>query len=200
MEGETKQRNGSCAPAEVTRKISLHSAPKILENGLQGMHSNPKLHYNFVVVKVPKADENSKHPVVPPPQQKTHIFVLNKETESENQEYINTPSQHVESKVFFINYKEGDNPDLPGGIKLQEALSQPEQFVTVIEGGSSANNRQGAGANRGAACNFAPRPMENGFHLTNSQNNRHNYMGNKGNSNNLNSNVNFYNNYSQRKP
>ena len=34
------------------------------------------------------------------------------------------PSSVDEPEVFFVNYKDGENPTLPGGIDLQTALTQ----------------------------------------------------------------------------
>ena len=56
------------------------------------------------------------------------------------------PHEPVNPEVFVVNYDEGDNKQLPGGISLQEALSQSLQNARVIdanEGGSSGSDGAG---------------------------------------------------------
>ena len=88
----------------------------------------PQVRFNLVVVKTPEALEGEKPIVVPPPQEKTLVYVLNKKQEEEEQELIKVPFEPQEPEVYYINYEDGENPTLPGGIDLQTALkSVPSQ-------------------------------------------------------------------------
>merc|ERR1712105_577860 len=85
--------------------------------------------------------------VVPPPKQKTLFYVLNRRPDALNQEVIEVPSAPVKPEVFFVNYDQGDDTQLPGGVSLQQALSQSVQQGQTIHGsGGSSLGSIGGGS------------------------------------------------------
>ncbi|MCL4148519.1 UNVERIFIED_CONTAM: hypothetical protein GTU68_020750, partial [Idotea baltica] len=57
------------------------------------------------------------------PQEKTLVLVLSKKGGGGGQQIIEVPAPPGQKpEVFFVDYAEGDNTMLPGGIKLQDAL------------------------------------------------------------------------------
>ena len=85
----------------------------------------PKVHYNLLFIRAPGYKDHPLKPiVVPPPKQKTLVYLLSKKPHGYKQNVIEVPATPTKPEVFFVNYKDGDNPTLPGGIDLQTALSQ----------------------------------------------------------------------------
>merc|ERR1712106_1002331 len=92
--------------------------------------------------------------VVPQPQKKTLVYVLSKKQEAGGQQLIEIPTgPKVKPEVFYVNYNEGDNQQLPGGISLQDALNSASQTGQEIDG--AANGGGGNGGGNGAP---APAP------------------------------------------
>ena len=111
---------------KVSKNIYLYNAPDIpvAKGPFKGELPLPKVHYNFVFIKTPEIGKGLKPVVVPPPKQKTLVYVLSERPPHLDQEVIEVPTEPTKPEVFFISYKDGDNPTLPGGIDLQTALSQ----------------------------------------------------------------------------
>jgi hypothetical protein len=66
------------------------------------------------------------------------VYVLSKRPEAIGQQLIEVPGQLEEPEVFFVNYNEGENPVLPGGIDLQTALSQSAGAGRIIDASGGA--------------------------------------------------------------
>ena len=89
---------------------------------------------NYVFVRTASALNGARPIVVPPPQQKTLVYLLNKRAEVQGQQVIEVPGTPTQPEVYFVNYNDGDNPSLPGGIDLNTALSQSAIGGQVIGG------------------------------------------------------------------
>ena len=125
---------GNCVEPEVTRNVFLYAAPVVARPQRARIPApKPKLEYNIVFVSNP-ADEEALEPVViPPAQQKTLVYVLSKKGDAQSQGIIEAPYHpQPEPEVFFVNYGEGENPELPGGIDLNTALAEMVQEGRVI--------------------------------------------------------------------
>lgn len=146
-EGQARKGDGSCATAQISRNIFLYAAPPAqqIRVGPAPHLPDPKVHYNYVFVRTPETRGGVRPIVVPPPQQKTLVYVLNKRPGAQNQEVIEVPSTPTQPEVFFVNYAAGDNPQLPGGIDLQQALSQSQQQGRIIDGGVAVGGGFAAG-------------------------------------------------------
>ena len=127
--------DGTCVKPIINRQIFVFSAPpQKVEVRSPPPVPKPKINYNIVFVRVPEQAAQYKPIVVPPPQQKTLVYVLNKRPDSAEQEIIEVTSKTSKPEVYFVNYDEGENPELPGGILLQDALSQSAVQGEIIDG------------------------------------------------------------------
>ena len=118
----------------------MYSAPAQAVEILPPSHiPNPKVHLNYVFVRTQNSVGGSNAVVVPPPKQKTLVYVLNKRPDALNQEVIEVPSAPVKPEVFFVNYDQGDDTQLPGGVSLQQALSQSVQQGQTIQGSGGSS-------------------------------------------------------------
>ena len=134
--GLVRKVDGSCVKPIVNKNIFLYNAPAMkLTYGPPPKIPDPAIDYNYVFIRAPNAVLGPKPVVVPPPQQKTLVYVLSEQPQAQQQPVIEVPSAVTEPEVFFINYNEGENPTLPGGIDLRTALSQSAQSGQIIGGG-----------------------------------------------------------------
>ncbi|XP_076028429.1 uncharacterized protein LOC143017521 [Oratosquilla oratoria] len=122
--GEVRKVDGTCARPQVTRNFYVYDAPKQEEPILPPPHiPDPKIDYNLIFIRTPENQGQSDPIVIPPPEQRTVVYVLNKEDENSDRKVIEVlPPPSQEPEVFFINYQDGENPQLPGGIDLHTAL------------------------------------------------------------------------------
>lgn len=141
--GELLNTDGVCGVPEVNRKIYVFAAKPSYQAPIAARAPEPEVNIDVILVKAPEVNGGGKPIVVPPPEQKTVVYVLSKRPQQE-QEIIEIPSVAEEPEVFFVNYDDGDNPILPGGIDLQTALSQAAQGQGNLVGG---NQLQGLAAN-----------------------------------------------------
>ncbi|MCL4138184.1 UNVERIFIED_CONTAM: hypothetical protein GTU68_043521, partial [Idotea baltica] len=126
--GQALDASGHCAEATFSRSVFVYSGPPTTTSsaGPSPPVPKPEVNYNLVFVKTPERGPPRTPIVVPPPQVKTIVYVLTK---------IGQPGQHVievpagpgqSPEVYYVNYSEGDNPDLGQGLSLQEILAQAE--------------------------------------------------------------------------
>ncbi|RXG55936.1 hypothetical protein Avbf_04270 [Armadillidium vulgare] len=153
-DGQVQGSDGSCVQAEVSRNIFVFQAPEQTSSRQINptTQPKPKLNYNIVFVRTPEGPEGYEPIVVPPAQQKTLVYVLNKEGEDSGPQIIEMPDiQPHAPEVFYINYREGDNPQLPIGVDLQTALASAisEQGQLLAGGGGSAGFGSDFGSSSG---------------------------------------------------
>ncbi|MCL4142687.1 UNVERIFIED_CONTAM: hypothetical protein GTU68_005025, partial [Idotea baltica] len=137
-QGLVRHVDGSCVQPTVSRNVYLYSAPRIqYKVGPRPEIPAPKVDYNVVFVRTPEGPQAIDPIVVPPPQQKTLVYVLTKSGEIE-QKVIEVPAGPSDApEVIYVNYNDGDNPQLAGGLDLQSALaSASSQQGQLIEGSS----------------------------------------------------------------
>lgn len=92
----------------------------------------PEVEHNVVFIRTPDAGGPPEPIVIPPPRQENVVYVLSKK-EQEEPKVIEIPGDGPQTpQVYYVNYDDGDNPVLPGGIDLQSALS------AAIDGGGVA--------------------------------------------------------------
>ncbi|XP_063593917.1 uncharacterized protein LOC134770919 [Penaeus indicus] len=122
--GEVRHVDGSCVVPEITRKVFVFSVPKQEREPTDSTVDlpPPKVEHNILFVRLPEGGVGPEPIVVPPPRQENIIYVLNKQGE-QGQRVIEVPAHPpTEPEVYFVNYEEGENPTLPGGLDLQTAL------------------------------------------------------------------------------
>ncbi|MCL4167151.1 UNVERIFIED_CONTAM: hypothetical protein GTU68_024413, partial [Idotea baltica] len=131
--------SGACVDATVSKTIFLYESPfPDYEEDLPAPKvPKPKLDVNYVFVRTPQQPPAPDPVVVPPPQQRTLVYVLTKNGQKE-QQVIEVPTRPGQPPdVFYVNYNEGDNPLLAGGLTLREVLAHKRRQGQVIRGGSS---------------------------------------------------------------
>lgn len=137
--GQVDRGDGTCATPVVTRNLFLYNAPaQRVSYGPAPQIPDPTVFYNLVFIRTADPGEAPSPIVAPAPQQKTLVYVLSKTQAPVAQEVIQVESKPTQPDVYFVNYKEGDNVDLPGGVDLATALSQAVTGGEVIE--SSVSN------------------------------------------------------------
>jgi len=122
---EVRNVLGACVLPEISRNIFVYAAPKVIPSPTpRPILPKPEVHYDFVFVKTADQDKQNDPILVPPPQQKTLVYVLSKKQEQDGESIIQAPfTPAARPEVFYVNYGEGDNPQLPGGVDLETALS-----------------------------------------------------------------------------
>ncbi|XP_047487225.1 pupal cuticle protein 36-like [Penaeus chinensis] len=144
--------NGSCVTPEVTRRIYVYDAPPqlIQRSGTPPRIPSPRVEHNIVFVRVPEKGAGPEPIVIPPPQQEIIIYVLNKNEGDGGQRVIEVPTPPPSRpEVFFVNYADRENPQLPIGVDLQTALQAAVNGGQVV-GGAAGASTSGGGRFRGA--------------------------------------------------
>ena len=134
-EGLVRRIDGECVPPTVNRNLFVYTAPST-SPAVQTAAKvpDPQIDLNYVFVKVPNVVQQTNPVVIPPPQQKTAVYLLQENQEIPSPPVIEVPYEPQNPDVYFVNYDEGQNLDLPGGIDLQTALSNSITEGTLITG------------------------------------------------------------------
>ena len=137
---------GKCAEPQIEKRYFIFGAPtKPFEVQSRSYTPKPKIRYNIIILKPQKTPETGPI-IVPPPQEKTLVYVLSKKSENPKQDIIKVPFKPQTPEVYYVNYNENENPTLPGGIgiDLKSALSTspPESTESSY---SSYQNEQANG-------------------------------------------------------
>ncbi|KAF2359949.1 protein of unknown function DUF243 [Trinorchestia longiramus] len=144
-DGEVLNTDGVCGVPEVNRKIYVFAAKPTFQKPVAAPIPEPEVNIDVILVKTPESITGAKPIVVPPPEQKTVVYVLSKRPQV-GQDVIEVPSVPEEPEVYFVNYDDGDNPILPGGIDLQTALAQASQGQgSLVDGGGQFQQQQQPG-------------------------------------------------------
>ncbi|XP_047487181.1 uncharacterized protein LOC125037989 [Penaeus chinensis] len=143
QEGEIQHVDGSCVLPKITRKVFVFSVPKQEQERADDIPNlpPPRVEHNVLFVRLPKGGFGPEPIVIPPPRQENIIYVLNKQGD-QTQRVIEVPAHPPsEPEIYFVNYDEGDNPTLPGGLDLQTALDS-----AVVAGGQRLGTDTGSRA------------------------------------------------------
>lgn len=112
----------------------------------------PQLDYNIIFVRSKPA--RARRPViVPPPQKKTVVYVLEDEEEGAEGVIEAPVFPDADPEVYYVKVRDGENPQLPGGLDLKTAYSQAirplqdddDSFESSIELTLGAGGLGGAG-------------------------------------------------------
>ncbi|XP_047487179.1 uncharacterized protein LOC125037988 [Penaeus chinensis] len=141
-EGEILHVDGSCVVPVITRKVFIFNVPQQEPENNSTLPELPplKVEHNILFVRLPEAGEGPEPIIVPPPKQNNIVYVLNKQNE-QTQRVIEVPAPPPsEPEIYFVDYKEGENPSLPGGVDLLSALGSASEtggeVIGVIESSS----------------------------------------------------------------
>ncbi|XP_042219319.1 uncharacterized protein LOC121864297 [Homarus americanus] len=125
-DGEILHVDGRCVVPKITRHLFLFNAPEQSHvYGPPPVIPPPKINHNVLFIQ---AGQRGPEPIiVPPPRQRNTVYILSNKSD-QGQRVIEFPAPPSKSpEVYFINYGEGDNPTLPGGIDFQTALNSAVQ-------------------------------------------------------------------------
>ncbi|XP_066974152.1 uncharacterized protein [Macrobrachium rosenbergii] len=155
-DGEILNVDGTCALPQVTRNVFVYTAPvQPVHYGPPPPIPPPKQDYNIIFIRTPEIPIGPDPIILGPPEQNNIVYVLSKRPEIQGQKVIEVPAPPPKSpQVYFVNYGDGENPTLPGGIDLQTALgSAAAAGGAVIDGGAAlgAGGFGGAGLGLGGA-------------------------------------------------
>lgn len=119
-EGEIATSTGQCVEARVSRNIYVYEKPKPKVSH-ETNQVKPSLNYNILFIK----DTQDEPELINKSNKKTIVYVLNKEPINEN-----ITKNRDTHEVYFVKYREGDNPVLPHGQHLQTELGQFSQVAS----------------------------------------------------------------------
>ncbi|XP_063593723.1 uncharacterized protein LOC134770691 [Penaeus indicus] len=149
-EGEILHVDGTCVVPEVSRKVFVFDVPQ--QEQLTGPPPSvppPKVDHNILFVRLPEEGLGPEPIVVPPPRQNNIVYVLNKQGE-QSQRVIEVPAPPPsEPEIYFVNYEEGENPTLPGGVDLQTALGSAAETGGEVIGAIDDASVTSVGGNTG---------------------------------------------------
>ncbi|CAL4088822.1 unnamed protein product, partial [Meganyctiphanes norvegica] len=153
-DGEVLHVDGNCVKPMVSRNIFVYAAPAVpKQQGPAPEIPKPKIEYNIVFVRTPEKAEGAEPIIVPPPQQKTLVYVLSKKGDAVGPQVIEVPAgPGHQPEVYYVNYEDGENPTLPGGIDLQTALSSATTTGQIIGGGAGTGLGGGSGNSPGVGA------------------------------------------------
>ena len=129
--GEILNTDGKCVRPVIKRNVFAFSVPESLKPEPPApVVPNPEIDYDVIFLKS-EQDPARNVVVVPPPQQRTLVYILREDPASIAPDVIELPGSATGvPEVFYINYDEGENPELPGGFQLQEVLNQSAGTAT----------------------------------------------------------------------
>ncbi|XP_027223488.2 uncharacterized protein [Penaeus vannamei] len=153
--GQIRHVDGSCVTPQVNSRVFLYEVPaNVGEVSRPKYIPKPKLERNIIFVKLPDGAQGPDPIVVPPPRQQHVLFVLNKQS-ALDQQVIELPAPPASNpEVFFVNYAEGENPTLPGGVDLQTALNAASQGSGQVVGAGGSGGGIGGGFGGGIGGGF----------------------------------------------
>jgi len=153
--GLVRRADGACVKPVVVKNLFLYNSPAPRVTYLPPRYiPDPRVNVNYVFVRTSGAVVDPKPLVAAPPKQKTLVYLLNKNLEPVEREVIQVEAENEEPDVYFVNYNEGENPELPGGIDLKTALRQTQSEADVIEVASAEN-----GASEGYKYEAPAKPL-----------------------------------------
>ncbi|XP_050725670.1 uncharacterized protein LOC127003272 [Eriocheir sinensis] len=135
--GQVLHLDGSCVTPKVHRQVFVFTPPhRPREHRPPPSLPTPEVITNIVFIRVPEEEDDVEDIVVPPPRQKNVVYVLNKRKPDDGPRLIEVPAGPPSNpEVYFVNYRDGENPQLPGGLDLQSALNKAAHAGGRIIGG-----------------------------------------------------------------
>lgn len=121
--GEVLRPDGVCQQPLVTRKVFVYQAPKSPRRYLPAPPvPRPRVLTNVLFIR-PEEPQDPPHPiVVPAPRTKHIVYVLNKRRQHQQKIIRVPPGPQEKPEVYFVHYKDGENPILKDGTDLRSAL------------------------------------------------------------------------------
>ncbi|XP_037791899.1 secreted protein C-like [Penaeus monodon] len=132
--GQVRHVDGRCVTPRVNRRVFVYDVPSSVQTSGPVNIPEPRVETNIVLIRSPEGGLGAQPVVIPPPRQNNVVYVLNKQS-SAGPGVIEVPSSGPTTpEVYFVNYAEGENPTLPGGVDLQSALQAASQGAAQTVG------------------------------------------------------------------
>ncbi|XP_063593913.1 uncharacterized protein LOC134770914 [Penaeus indicus] len=142
--GQLRHVNGRCVTPRVSRRVYLFEVPAPPPpSHIPPPHiPEPTVEVTDMLIKIPERGHSPPPIIVPPPKQRDVLYVLNKQSQ-QDQRVIEVPAPpSFNHEVYFVDYADGDNPVLPSGFDLAEALRVASpQHAPLVGGGVSDLHR-----------------------------------------------------------
>lgn len=142
--GQLRHVNGRCVTPRVSRRVYLFEIPAPPPpSHIPPPHiPEPTVEVTDMLIKIPERGQAPPPIIVPPPRQRDVLYVLNKQS-PQDQRVIEVPAPpSFNHEVYFVDYADGDNPTLPSGFDLAEALRvASQQHAALVDDGVSALHR-----------------------------------------------------------
>ncbi|XP_063593718.1 pupal cuticle protein 36-like [Penaeus indicus] len=155
-EGEILHVDGTCVVPEVSRKVFVVDVPQ--QQQLSGPPPSvppPKVDHNILFVRLPEEGLAPEPIVIPPPRQNNIVYVLNKQNEQAQRVIEVEAPPPSEPEIYFVNYDDGENPTLPGGIDLLTALGSAAEtggeVIGAVGGAGTVGGIGGVSGLQGSA-------------------------------------------------
>lgn len=133
-EGEILHIDGTCVLPEITRRFFIFSVPTSVQKDPAPPRSLPvpKVERHVLIVRLPEANLGPEPVLVPPPRQSNIIYVLSKQSQ-QTQRIVEVPaSPPSEPEIYFVDYKEGENPSLPGAVDFHTVIDSANKTESQI--------------------------------------------------------------------
>lgn len=128
-EGEVRHIDGTCVFPEITRRVFVFSVPKYKQEDPAPPRTIPvpKVEHNVLFVRLPEAGQGPEPVIIPPPRHSNIVYILGKRSKQPQRVIEVTLPPPSEPEVYFVDYTDGENPSLPGGLDLHTALDSANQ-------------------------------------------------------------------------
>ncbi|XP_027206527.2 putative per-hexamer repeat protein 5 [Penaeus vannamei] len=165
--GQVRYVDGRCVTPRVNRRVFLYDVPSNVQTSGPVNIPDPHVETNIVLIRTPEGGLGQQPVVIPPPRQNHVVYILNKQNR-EGPGVIEVPSSGPSTpEVYFVNYAEGENPTLPGGVDLQSALQAASQgaaqAVGLVGQSSSTVGQNGGSTGYSGVQNFGSRIPSGSF-------------------------------------
>ncbi|XP_064089887.1 uncharacterized protein LOC135203867 [Macrobrachium nipponense] len=144
-DGQILHVDGRCVTPEVTRNMFVYSAPEVEPKIITAPKDLPlpKVEHNIVFIHTEELNAGLEPIIVPPPQRKHIIYVLNEESGQQGPRLIEVTAPPPRNpEVYFVNYADGQTPTLPDGIDFEEALKSAIHSEGTLIGGQFADSSE----------------------------------------------------------
>ncbi|XP_063593694.1 uncharacterized protein LOC134770659 [Penaeus indicus] len=153
-DGQVLHVDGRCIKPRVLQRAFVYDVPSNVAVHNESKHiAEPKVERNVIFVRLPDGPVEPEPVVIPPPRQQHVLYVLNKQLEQGQRVIEVSTLPPADPEVVFVNYAEGENPTLPGGVDLQTALGSAApkegQIISDVQNGGGIGNGTVADGNFG---------------------------------------------------
>ena len=129
-EGQILKLDGSCATPSFSKSLYAFVSPKrknvpIIREEIE--IPKPEIEHSVVFIKSPEPPTPPEPIIIAPPQQKTSVYVLTKQKNLKQRVFEAPEPQSSPPEVIYVNYNEGEYPDLPINEDLDEIFKRPTQ-------------------------------------------------------------------------